>query len=492
MRTENIFGTSICKSKYRKLAQTKGIICILKNIALLLGLWFQVGLLQAQAVLQITGKEILSPSGNPVFLRGVNLGGWLVTENWMCGITDTTDTNGRSALAMLESRFSAAQVAQLQNAWQDNWITSADLDTIQSLGFNFVRVPFGWRNLQDKNRQWNLDNNGNIDFSRFDWIVNQAAQRNLYVMFDYHIWLDQEIAYNSISDVDSVKLHTTEIWKAVASHFNNNPTVIAYDLLNEPTGSWNDHIMQMIYDSVRTVDATHIISMEWTNPNPNRWQNVLYQDHFYGLNAPTFAQNQALFNANYLPIFAHHDSLNVPFYVGELHTFDSDTTLAWSLNQYCLNDIHWSPWTYKTVNMWGWGLISVYPNNVSVNVATDSFSTILNKWSQLSNPNNWYEMTNLKTIWREAANCLNTPNTTAQALSSTFLLYPNPSSNYLNVEVAPSAIGSRYHILNTLGMTLFSAELTTENTEIPLYDLSDGLYFFVIEGNENVVKFVKH
>lgn len=54
------------------------------------------------------------------------------------------------------------------------------------------------------------------------------------------------------------------------------------------------------------------------------------------------------------------------------------------------------------------------------------------------------------------------------------------------------AIGSRYHILNTLGMTLLSAELTSENTEIPLYDLSDGLYFFVIEGNENVVKFVKH
>ena len=37
------------------------------------------------------GSQLYSPNGEPITLRGVNLGGWLVTETWMSGITDDSD-----------------------------------------------------------------------------------------------------------------------------------------------------------------------------------------------------------------------------------------------------------------------------------------------------------------------------------------------------------------------------------------------------------------
>ena len=68
----------------------------------------------------------------------------------MCG---QTDNGGRFALEQLEARFGPAQAATLINAWRDNWFTDRDLDNIQSYGFNVLRVPFSWRNLQDAQRQ---------------------------------------------------------------------------------------------------------------------------------------------------------------------------------------------------------------------------------------------------------------------------------------------------------------------------------------------------
>ncbi len=60
---------------------------------------------KSQRVLHTSGNKIIDSTGKQVILRGVNLGGWLVTEDWMCGITDTTDAEGRSARQTLESKI---------------------------------------------------------------------------------------------------------------------------------------------------------------------------------------------------------------------------------------------------------------------------------------------------------------------------------------------------------------------------------------------------
>ncbi len=54
------------------------------------------------------GNSFCDAKNNRVTLRGTNIGGWLVTEGWMCG---QSDNGGRFALEQLETRFGTAQAA---------------------------------------------------------------------------------------------------------------------------------------------------------------------------------------------------------------------------------------------------------------------------------------------------------------------------------------------------------------------------------------------
>lgn len=92
----------------------------------------------------------------------------------------------RFALQKLEERFGEAEADRLMSIWQDHWITAADIDRIQALCFNTVRVPFGWRNLQKGDGSCRLNDYGQTDFPRFAWIVAGAQKRNIYVVFDLH------------------------------------------------------------------------------------------------------------------------------------------------------------------------------------------------------------------------------------------------------------------------------------------------------------------
>lgn len=356
---------------------------------------------RAWRFLKTSGKEIRNADGRRLLLRGVNLGGWLVTETWMCGIKDTLDTTKRATRLTLERRFGVPQTDSLMGIWEDRWITARDLDRIAAAGLNHVRVPFGWRNFQRADGSWIRKQDGNLDFSRLDWIVREAGNRGLYSLLDFHVWPQQvEVTYGLISDQDSVRGHTAAIWEEVARHFKGNPDVAGYNLMNEPTGSWKYTLPDSLYRAVRRIDPDHMISMEWVEPDPVRWQNVLYQNHHY-IYGGTLADNQAAFD-KIRPEIRKHDSLGVPFYVGETH-MDGDSSWAWVLGEYSRLGVSWSPWTWKTVNGWGWCVASLYPEKVSVNVQTDSYDTLRARWSHLDDPSLENTRTGTLDAWGQAA-----------------------------------------------------------------------------------------
>jgi hypothetical protein len=138
--------------------------------------------------LQVNGTKVVDPSGKTVILRGTNLGGWLVFEDWMCGITDQSGNNDREPQVTLESRFNITPTKALIDTWQNNWITSADFDNMKSLGFNLVRVPFSYRNFKWSNGSYIKETDA---FSRLDWAVAQAKSRGMYLVLDFHVWEGQ-------------------------------------------------------------------------------------------------------------------------------------------------------------------------------------------------------------------------------------------------------------------------------------------------------------
>lgn len=354
----------------------------------------------ASGYVHTQGSNVLDGSNNPIKLRGTNVGGWLVTENWMCGIADDSDNNGSSsgnshmrfARDTLERRFGEAKALELMNVWYDNFMTSGDLDNIRNIGMNVIRVPFGWRNLQRADGSWVTDGSGNIDFSRLDWIVNEAGKRNIYVILDFHVWRYQRQNYWTISRNEggskAEQMGAAAIWTEVAKHFKNNTTVAAYDLINEAEGSPNNQLFRTLYDAVRAQDDKHMIVVESVHNNPRDlgWNNVMYDVHLYSMMGQDYGANQRAWNAFVNGTIKEYKSYDMPVYVGEFMAQDNNPTLAYLLGQLNSNNLHWTNWAYKTVNMGSWGLYNL-GGNARVNVLTDSADSIKNTWSNMGAAN---------------------------------------------------------------------------------------------------------
>ncbi|MGN1417898.1 MAG: glycoside hydrolase family 5 protein, partial [Acutalibacteraceae bacterium] len=259
--------------------------------------------------LKAKGQKIVNAEGKNVQLKGVNLGAWLIFEDWLCPYEEATDHY--DVFQILTERFGEEKAYELMNIYQDNWITEYDLDNIKSMGFNCVRVPFWFRNFYyDDNGRKILDENGNWDFSRLDWIVEECSKREIYVVLDMHgaVGYQSDAPHNGKADSCGLYANTEqgeryreltdELWTAIAERFNGNPAVAMYDLLNEPMCDVdctevrrrinNESIYTRLYKTVRAVDTDHIITMEciWTAAALPRaftkgWENVVYQVHFY-------------------------------------------------------------------------------------------------------------------------------------------------------------------------------------------------------------------
>ena len=258
----------------------------------------------AFTMLHTSGTTIVNANGTVVQLKGLNLGGWLVMEPWMCpadsgGLPDTY-----SIISELDSRpgFGVATEQSLIRTYQTNWITAADLDNLTNGGFNCVRVPVWWGNFYSitntTSSGWRSD-----AFTVLDWLVTNCASRGIYVVIDMHGVVggqstsddtgqqNQNLYWTSSTD----QSETAYMWTQIATHYNGNSTVAGYDLINEPDNApstaavWAAYTN--LYTTVRAADPGHIIIIEGTfgswnwsmlpNPSVYGWTNVVYSMHEY-------------------------------------------------------------------------------------------------------------------------------------------------------------------------------------------------------------------
>lgn len=342
-------------------------------------------------LLYASGKDILDGDGNVVHLRGVNAGGYLVQEGWMCP-TDMVDHI--SMMETLEHRFGKQKAETLLSAYMDGWWQEKDFENIKNLGFNVIRLPFAY---------FNVESGGVYDFSRLDWFVSKAEGQGLYVILDLHGAYGSQNGKDHSGDTSQINLFgneenenkTVALWKAVSAHYKNNQAVAGYDLLNEPEGETGKTketqwaFYKRIIEEIRKNDDKHLIFVEsvWdvgNLPAPSYFEdeNIVYEYHNYQWENHDDFDSQKKFVDSKI---AWHKLLDhgVPVFVGEFSCFANEESWKYTLQKYNENGMSWTLWTYKVIGLGSsWGLYTA--DMPGVDIENDSYEDIMEKWSGLS------------------------------------------------------------------------------------------------------------
>ena len=339
-------------------------------------------------------------NGNCVYLRGTNLGNLFVQENWM---SSTNEKDQKTINEKLTKRFGKKFKDNLISFYENNYFTLSDFDKLKEMGMSVIRVPFTYMNLYDKtiDNKWILKKNA---FEKLDWIVRESSKRGIYVILDLHGAFGSQNGQDhsgelidNIKDVTfykntELKKLTLDLWKEVAIHYNNNPAIAGYDILNEPsekagiTTDYHFEFYNEIYQVIRKIDYDHIIIMEscWTvlnlpNPKKYNWKNVVYEYHHYIWNSQDSAIGQIIATKALIESIKLAN-YNVPTYIGEFTCFTSNDAWKSVLELFNLNGYHYTSWSFKSNNMGTWGIFN-QKGTLKVNINSHSLKDIKSIWS---------------------------------------------------------------------------------------------------------------
>ncbi|KAJ9119310.1 hypothetical protein QFC24_005781 [Naganishia onofrii] len=223
--------------------------------------------------------------GEVASVRGVNLGGWFVTEPW---ITPSLYSVGGSADTPIDEWSLCATLGKKKafNSLQDHWgsfFDRGDFEDIAAAGLNAVRIPVGYWNIIDI-----------LDFEpyvggAYPYIIRAvywAAELGISVLLDLHgLPGSQNGQDNSgLSNIVSFQANQTNFDRAVAAVRNlteefskeiYNGTVTTIELMNEPRISDANFTMSQL-------KAYYSAAGQTVRQYSNGAMRVLMHDAFWG------------------------------------------------------------------------------------------------------------------------------------------------------------------------------------------------------------------
>ncbi|KAK8139887.1 hypothetical protein PG984_001010 [Apiospora sp. TS-2023a] len=124
----------------------------------------------------------------PSKIRGVNLGGWLISEPWMMfqawsEMNCATSTECQSEFDCV-SKLGQSQADTAFDTHYQKWITTDDVQKIHDVGLNTIRIPMGYwiyRDIVDSSEHF-----PNIDLKYLDAVIQKAADLGMFVIIDLH------------------------------------------------------------------------------------------------------------------------------------------------------------------------------------------------------------------------------------------------------------------------------------------------------------------
>lgn len=249
-----------------------------------------------------------------------------------------------------------AKAADFWREWRENYITEADMDRIKRDGFNSVRVPLHWKFFDSDNAE---------GFRLVDQLVRWAQKDGIYVILDLHCApggqtgenIDDGTGFPWLYSSPEAQAHTVAVWRRIARHYANNPTVLGYDMLNEPLASFPklkqfypdlEPVYKKIAAGIREVDKNHVLiagGAQWDTDfsvfsgpfDPN----MMFTVHKYWTKTTDVSVIQ--------PYLDLRRKDNVPIWLGESGENTNDWIRGFR-ETLDANHVGWAFWTYKRMD----------------------------------------------------------------------------------------------------------------------------------------------
>lgn len=325
-----------------------------------------------QGFLKAEGTKIVNEKGENVLLRGIGLGGWMLQEGYMLHVPK--EQQQHRIKARLAELVGQEKMEAFYSAWLSNNTRKADIDSMKAWGFNSVRLPMHYALYtlsSDKEPVPGQQTWIDKGFRMTDSLVAWCKADGIYLILDLHAAPGGQGNDLNISDRDGSKpslwdnpldqQKTIALWKKLAARYKDEPTVGAYDILNEPNFGFEDRekdknglkektnaplkkLLQDITAAIRSVDQRHIVIIEG-----NGWGN-----NYNGM-LPPWDKNMVLsfhkyWNYNDIQSIQHildvRKQYNVPVWLGESGE-NSNVWFTQAIRLLESNNIGWSWWPLK-------------------------------------------------------------------------------------------------------------------------------------------------
>lgn len=327
-------------------------------------------------LLKAKGGDIVNDKGEKVILRGMGLGGWMLQEGYMFGLS------GLGQQYRIKEKITGVVAVEKAKQFYDQWLlnhtTKKDIDSLAAWGFNSVRLPMHY-NLYtlsaDEEPVKGKDTWLEKGFAMTDSLLSWCRSNKMYLIPDLHATPGGQGNDLAISDRDSSKpalweseinkQKTIALWRRLAQRYANEAWIGGYDIINEPNWGFEDpkedfrgikekkneplkELMIAITKAIREVDKKHIIIIEG-NGFGNNYQGIL----------PPWDSNMVLsfhkygnFNTtgsikNFLDLRARY---NVPVWLGESGE-NSNTWFTEAIQLAEDNGIGWAWWQLKKMGI---------------------------------------------------------------------------------------------------------------------------------------------
>ncbi|HMS92978.1 MAG TPA: cellulase family glycosylhydrolase [Candidatus Saccharibacteria bacterium] len=163
-------------------------------------------------------------------LRGVNLGGWLVLEQWMTPHL-FAGTDAKDEYTFMQTPDAAIKIKK----HRDSFITEEDFRWLAGNNYNAVRIPVGY---------WifNGDNPFTPCIDYLDWAIKMATKYNLHALICLHGAPGSQNGHDHSGRIGGAEWYnnptyrqqTIDVISRLAARYKQQPAVWGIELLNEP------------------------------------------------------------------------------------------------------------------------------------------------------------------------------------------------------------------------------------------------------------------